>query len=107
MRSQPAVPNDAMRQRLAEYGEQLLKMFHAEYEKNPVGAETEFDRGQFISWRMMLAMFYGEAIAGEIIEAVSKKTRLSIPPAGPLSPDGQGYIGWDSGCHMGYIGKME
>ena len=96
-----------MRKMIAEHGERLLQAFHFEYEKDAVGVETEFQRGQFICWRLMLAMFYGEAIAGETIEAVSKKTRLSIPPSGPLSLDRQGYQGWDSGCHMGYIGKLE
>jgi hypothetical protein len=53
----------------------------------------------------MLHTFYGERAAQEIVEQVSEKTRLSIPHGGPLSPDRQGYLGWDSGCHMA-IGKL-
>ena len=49
---------------------------------------------------------FGEKAAEGMILQVREMTRLSIPPAGPLAQDGQGYIGWDSGCDMGYIGKL-
>ena len=98
---------ERLRKTIADSGEILLKSFHDAYEQNPVGAETEFWRGQFSCWKQMLNMIYGQSIAEPIILGVSKKTRLSIPPAGLLAPDGDGYIGWDSNCHMGYIGKFE
>jgi hypothetical protein len=37
--------------RLVEQGEFLLKTFHAEYEKDPAGYETEFLRGDLAGWR--------------------------------------------------------
>jgi hypothetical protein len=37
--------------RLVKQGEFLLKTFHAEYEKDPAGHETEFLRGELAGWR--------------------------------------------------------
>jgi hypothetical protein len=34
-------------------------------------------------------------------------TRLSVPPAGPLSDNGKSYEGFDSQCDSGYIGKLD
>lgn len=107
MNPRSGVPDPKVGKVLAERGEFLLKAFHSEYEKDPVGLQTEFWRGQFIDWRQMLHIFYGDSAAEGMIEGVSNRTRLSIPPAGPLSDNGDGYIGWDSCCHMGYIGKLE
>src|SRR5713226_5100932 len=90
---------------LLEHGKRVLESFHTSYEEDPVGTETEFRRGQFINWRYMLGIMFGERVAEEMILQVREMTRLSIPPAGPLAEDGQGYIGWDSGCDIGYIGK--
>jgi len=98
--------DERRRKAIAEHGESLLKMFHDAYQANPVGTETEFRRGQFIEWRRSLPLFYDERTAEEMIEAVSEKTRLTIPHAGTLSEDGAGYMGWDSGCHT-YIGRLE
>jgi hypothetical protein len=36
---------------LVAQGEFLLKTFHAEYEKDPAGHETEFLRGELAGWR--------------------------------------------------------
>ncbi len=91
---------------LAESGEFYLKAFHSEYEKDPVGPRTEFRRGQFTGWKQSLFILYSEAAAQETIEGVSNRTRLSVPPAGELSDDGKGYLGHDSSCHMGFIGKL-
>lgn len=92
---------------LAEGGEFYLKAFHSEYEKDPAGPRTEFRRGQFTGWKQTLFMLYSEGVAEEIVEGVSNRTRLSVPPAGELSDDGKGYLGFDSSCHMGFIGKLE
>jgi hypothetical protein len=94
------------RRALAESGEFYLKVFHSEYEKDPVGPRTEFRRGQFTGWKQTLFTLYSRAAAEEIIEGVSDRTRLSVPPAGELSEDGKGYLGTDLSSHMGFIGKL-
>jgi hypothetical protein len=101
------LPNERQKRAIAESGETLLKLFHDSYEKDPVCAETENLRGQFTCWKRMLLMLYNEAAAEEMILAASEKTRLSIPPGGPLAPDGDGYMNWDSYCHMGFIGRLD
>jgi len=100
MKMTTVVPDAKQQQLIAERGEFLLKAFHDEYEKDPKGRETEFWRGQFTCWRNMLNIFYGESVAEEMTEAVSEKTRLSIPHGGAE------YICWDSGSHT-FIGKLE
>jgi hypothetical protein len=102
------VPNERQRRLIAETGESLLKMFHTLYEKDPLGAETEYVRGQFTNWKRMLLMLYNEDEAEKMIYAASEKTGLSVPPGGPLADDGSGdYLGWDSYCHSGPIGKLQ
>jgi hypothetical protein len=101
------VPNERQRDAIVASGELLLKMFHSSYEQNPTSVDTENLRGQFSCWKRMLLMLYNEAVAEEIILGVSEKAGLTIPPSGPLTPDGDGYIGWDSYCHMGPIGKLQ
>jgi hypothetical protein len=108
MRHVPDVPNERQRRLIMETGESLLKMFHSLYEKEPLGVETEYHRGQFTNWKRMLLMLYNEDAAEKMIYGVSEQTRLSVPPGGPLADDGSGdYVGWDSYCHSGYIGKLQ
>ena len=64
--------------RLAAQGEFLLKSFHAEYEKDPSGRETEFLRGDFAGWRDTLHTLYHDS-AEEIVDRVLAKTCLAIP----------------------------
>jgi hypothetical protein len=101
------IPNERQLKAIAESGETLLKAFHDAYERDPVGAETENRRGQFTCWKRMLLMLYKESAAEKIILAASERTGLSIPPGGPLAPDGDGYLMWDSYCHMGFIGRLQ
>jgi hypothetical protein len=95
-----------MERALLEHGKRLLEMFHAAYAGEPIGRETEFRRGLFTEWRHMLDLLYGRGIAERLTEVVSKLAGFSIPPAGPLSDDGESYVGFDSGAHMGYVGKL-
>ena len=64
--------------RLVAQGEFLLKAFHAEYEKDPAGCETEFLRGGFAGWRDTLHTLYHDC-AEEIVDRVRAKTGLTIP----------------------------
>jgi hypothetical protein len=43
----------------ADYGAMLLKTFHYEYERDPIGRVTEFRRGQVTGWRHLLDFIYG------------------------------------------------
>ncbi|MGA9903496.1 MAG: hypothetical protein WBQ39_16275 [Terriglobales bacterium] len=61
-------------------GELLLMSFHAEYEKDPAGRETEFFRGDFVGWRDTLHTLYHDC-AEEIVDRVIAKTCLTIPDA--------------------------
>ena len=45
MRTMHLMQNAETINRLVTQGELLLKTFHAEYEKDPAGCETEFLRG--------------------------------------------------------------
>jgi hypothetical protein len=101
------VPNERQRRVIAESGEALLKMFHSSYAQNSTSTETENLRGQFSCWKRMLLMLYNEAAAEEMILAVSERTGLTIPHGGPLTPEGDAYLGWDSYCHTGPIGKLQ
>jgi len=58
-------------------------------------------------WRHLLDLLYGERITEELVLRARNKVKLSVPPAGPLTDDGNGYIGWDSGCDMGFIGRID
>jgi hypothetical protein len=64
--------------RLVAQGEFLLKTFHAEYEKDPAGYETEFLRGDLAGWRNTLHTLYHDC-AEEIVDRVLAKTCLAIP----------------------------
>jgi hypothetical protein len=97
----------AVADQLVRHGEGLLRAFHQEYRRNPVGAETEFQRGMVTEWRHLLDLLYGERITEELVLRARNKVKLSVPPAGPLTDDGNGYIGWDSGCDMGFIGRID
>jgi hypothetical protein len=83
--------------RCIDQGVFLLQTFHNEYNRNPQGRETEFWRGNLACWRGMVHDFFRDQ-AGEIISRVRQSTGLAIPHRGPLSPDGSGYLGWDSGA---------
>ncbi len=79
-------------QRLVEHGKRLLESFHAAYASEPIGRETEFRRGLFTEWRHALDLLFGRAIAQRLTDTVSKLNGLSVPPAGPLSDDGESYV---------------
>lgn len=64
--------------RLVIQGEFLLKNFHAEYEKNPVGYKAEFLCGKLAGWRDTLHTLY-HGCAEEIVDRVVVKTCSSIP----------------------------
>ena len=64
--------------RLVAQGESLLKSFHAEYEKDPAGYQTEFLRGDLAGWRDTLHTLYHDC-AEEIVDRVVAKTCLAIP----------------------------
>ena len=64
--------------RLVIQGEILLKSFHAEYEKDPVGHKTEFLCGKLAGWRDTLHTLYHDC-AQEIVDRVVAKTCLAIP----------------------------
>jgi hypothetical protein len=64
--------------RLVEQGECLLKTFHAEYQKNPAGCDTEFLRGNLAGWRSTLHTLYRDC-AEEIVDRVVAKTYSAIP----------------------------
>ena len=64
--------------RLVEQGELLLKTFHAEYEKDAAGAETEFARGELLGWRSTLHTLYHDC-AEDIVHRVVARTGLHVP----------------------------
>jgi hypothetical protein len=64
--------------RLVNQGEFILKTYHAEYEKDPAGGETEFLRGNLAGWRETLHTLYHDG-AEEIVERVAAKTHLDVP----------------------------
>ena len=64
--------------RLVAQGECLLKSFHAEYEKDPAGYETEFLRGDLAGWRDTLHTLYHDC-AEEIVDRVLANTCLAMP----------------------------
>jgi hypothetical protein len=91
--------------RLATYGATLLKRFHQEYENNPESRDTEYVRGQVTGFRHLLDFIYGRRQTELIVEAASCEAGYTVPPAGPMTEDGKGYYGFDSGAHI-YIGKL-
>jgi len=64
-----------------EQGEFLLKIFHAEDEKDPAGHEAAFLRGNLAGWRSRLRTLYHDC-AEEIVNGVLAKTCLAIPDNG-------------------------
>jgi hypothetical protein len=91
--------------RLIYQGEYLLKYFHEEFAKHSTGPETEFWRGNVSAWRGTLENLSPD-LANDLIARVRTSTGLSIPHRGPLAPDGESYLGMDSGADA-YIGKIE
>ena len=59
--------------RLVAQGEFVLKAFHAAYQKDATGRETEFLRGDFVGWRDTLHTLYHES-ADEIVDLVLART---------------------------------
>jgi hypothetical protein len=92
--------------RLGTYGAGLLKMFHEEYAKNPTSRDTEFRRGHVAEWRHLLDFTYGASATERIVDAARAESGCTIPHAGPMSEDGEGYYGFDSGADI-YIGKIQ
>jgi hypothetical protein len=84
--------------RATEQGVYLLKTFWQEHEKESFGKDTEFARGNLAGFRIALRSVFNEIVAEEIINRVRETTKLKIPPNGPLSKDGKGYVGFDSGA---------
>lgn len=93
-------------ERLVRHGEDLLRIFHEEYARGAVSPATEFRRGKVIEWRQLLNQLYGESVTEALVLRARSNTKLSVPPAGPLSPDGKSYEGFDSQCDAGYIGPI-
>jgi len=97
--------DDAEIERFAAFGATLLERFHHEFEKNPEDRDTEYQRGRVTGYRHLLSFIYGEHQTEVIVDAASRKAGYTIPPAGPMTEDGKGYYGFDSGAHT-YIGKL-
>lgn len=91
--------------RLASYGAELLKNFHREYEKDPTHRDTEYARGKVTGYRHLLDFMYGRRQTEMIVDAASREAGYTVPHAGPMTEDGEGYYGFDSGAHM-FIGKL-
>lgn len=91
--------------RLASYGAELLKRFHQEYEKDGTHRDTEYARGQVTGFRHLLAFMYGRRQSETIVDAASREAGYTVPHSGPMTEDGEGYYGFDSGAHM-FIGKL-
>lgn len=91
--------------RLASYGAELLKRFHQEYEKDRTHRDTEYARGQVTGYRYLLDFMYGRRQTEAIVDAASREARYTVPHAGPMTEDGEGYYGFDSGSHM-IIGRL-
>ena len=73
-----AMQNAETINRLVEQGESLLKTFYVEQEKDPVGWNTEFVRGELIGWRSTLHTLYRD-YAEDIVTRVVARTHLTIP----------------------------
>ena len=86
--------------RLASYGAGLLRTFHQEYEKDPTHRDTEYRRGQVTGYRHLLDFMYGRRQAEMIIDAASREAGYTVPHAGLMTEDGEGYYGFDSGAHV-------
>jgi hypothetical protein len=97
--------SDFENKKLVNRAVDLLRMFHQEYEHNPLSRDTEFQRGKVTGFRQTSILILGEQQASTIIEAASQEAGLTIPHGGTMTKDGAGYEGWDSGAHT-YIGKL-
>jgi hypothetical protein len=97
--------NEVEIKRHGDYGAELLKSFHREYEKDPQAAATEFRRGQVTGWRHLLDFIYGERITDANVNSARNVSGYSVPPAGMMDDDGKSYLGWDSGADR-FIGKI-
>ena len=64
--------------RLVAQGEFLLKTFHAGYQEEPAGYNTEFLCGKLSGWHDTLHTLYHDC-AEEIVDRVVAKTCLAIP----------------------------
>jgi hypothetical protein len=73
-----ALQNAETMNRLVEQGEFLLKTFHAEYDKDPEGANSEFARGNLMGWRSTLHTLYRD-YAEDIVNRVLTRTHLTLP----------------------------
>lgn len=73
-----ALQNAETMNRLVEQGEFLLKTFHAEYDKDPGGANSEFARGNLVGWRSTLHTLYRD-YGEDIVNRVLNRTRLTLP----------------------------
>ena len=91
--------------RLASHGAGLLRRFHHEYEKEPTHRDTEYARGQVTGYRHLLDFMYGRRQTEMIVDMASRDAGYTVPHAGPMTEDGGGYYGFDSGAHM-FIGKL-
>jgi hypothetical protein len=80
-----ALQNAETINRLVEQGELLLKSFHDEHQKDPVGVETEFARGELLGWRSTLHTLYHD-YAEDIVNRVVVRTGLTIPDAEVSAP---------------------
>jgi hypothetical protein len=98
--------NDVESKKLVNRAVALLRMFHQEYEQNPVSRDTEFQHGKVTGFRQTLVMIVGEKHASAIVDAASREAGLTVPHDGTMTRDGKGYEGWDSGAHT-YIGKLD
>ncbi len=74
--------------RLTTLGESHLRRFHREYEKEPIGLNTEFDRGYFSGWRHCIETIYNARTTELILDVIQTNTGLSIPHCGTLDKDG-------------------
>ena len=72
------IANQETIDRLVEQGALLLEAFHAEYERNPIGHDADFLRGNFTGWRSTIHIVYHEC-AEEIVDRVLAQTHMSIP----------------------------
>jgi hypothetical protein len=80
-----ALQNAETINRLVEQGELLLKTFHAEYEKDRGGWNTEFVLGELMGWRSTLHTLYRDC-AEDIVARVVARTHLAFPE-GEISSD--------------------
>jgi len=85
-----ALQNAETINRLVEQGENLLKTYHADYDKDPAGSDTEFVRGELTGWRSTLHTLYRD-YGEDVVSRVVTRTHLTIPdgevPSGAAHAD--------------------